>query len=99
MNNFIFRASTMRGKTELALSMTELKKKINDALETAADKGEYWCHFIMPTLINEKIVDDIVDDLLDASYRVKVTYNKGYYLTIQWAPDDMKVVFDGEEWS
>ena len=98
MNNFIFKASTMRGKTELALSMTELKKKINDALDGAADKGEYWCHFIMPTLIDEKVVDNIVTDLLDAGYKVKVTYNKGYYLTIQWAPEDSKVVFDGEEW-
>ena len=98
MNNFIFKASTMRGKTELALSMTELKKKINDALDAAADRGEYWCHFSMPTLIDEKVVDDIVTDLLDAGYRVKVTYNKRYYLTIQWAPDSAKVVFDGEEW-
>lgn len=99
MNNFILKASTLRGITELALSMTELKKKINEALKAAADKGEYWCHFIMPTLIDEKIVDDIVDDLLDAGYRVKVTYNKGYYLTIQWAPDDAKVTFSGEDWS
>lgn len=98
MNNFIPIANTMRGKTELALNIIILKEKIGDAIEAAANNGEYWCHYTMPTLVSEETVDNIVSDLLENGYRVKVTFNKTYYLTILWAPDGAKVVFDGEEW-
>ena len=98
MNNFIFKASTMRERTEFALSNMGLKKKINDAIETAADNGEYWCQVTMPSLIKEEVVDSLVADLIESGHKVKVTSWPKWCLTIQWAPDGAKVVFDGEEW-
>jgi len=99
MDSFIYKASTMRGETQLALTEIEIKRRINETIKNAAIAGEYWCHFVMPTLLEEKVVDDIVSALLACGYRVKVMFNKTYCLTILWAPEDMKVTFDGEDWS
>ena len=99
MNNFIYKASTMREHTRLALSEVMLKKKINEALEAASNNGDYWCHVNIPALVSEETMNNLVSDLTENEFKVKVTPGKNRYLTIQWAPEDSKVVFDGEEWT
>ena len=100
MDSFIFKADTMRGLTTLALSTAELKTKINDTMKSAADNGEYWCHYVVPALCNENTVKDIKDALLRCGYRVKVqNLDSRFYVTILWAPEDRRVVCDGVEWN
>lgn len=111
MDSFIYKADTMRGRTQLALNIVELKKKINRALGEAADNGEYWCHVQMPSLIKKEVIDELVADLIQAKFKVKVTQEyinfnndrsktngRVFCLTILWAPEDIRVTFDGEDW-
>ena len=98
MDSFIYKASTMRGETQLALTEIEIKRRINEAIKEAAIKGEYWCHFAVPTLIDLSLADKIMDDLIECGYKVKISKDKTVFLTILWAPDDAKVTFSGENW-
>lgn len=99
MNSFIFKADTIRGYTEDALTIAKMKSKINDELLKASQAGEYWCHYKAPMLASETAIKHLRDSLILSGYKVKVTLDKnGFWLTILWAPEDRKVTFCDGEW-
>lgn len=99
MDSFIYKAATMRARTQLALTEIEIKRRVNEKIREAALAGEYWCHYEVPSLLRTDVVRELKNALILAGYKVKAYRNDGHlYITIQWAPEDAKTMFCGMEW-